>query len=235
MDWIDAATKFFEIVATGAVTIVAAFYGAKYAFQLEETRVKKQSDEMQVKGVNRVLFDLSRTYNHFLAIRRQFIDDYRNLPECYIAMPAMSDATWSGPTFEFESLAFLLRSSDPNVMGQLALLEQEIATTILLLKQRSDVHINQAQPLLERLFEQHGDMIPERAIRQSLGTRITAILENTTTQIIESVDDILRRTIEMIGVVRGHARPMFPGYPLLDMRPPDDEVATQAPPLAQPE
>lgn len=229
MDRIEALIKLSEFAATAALALVAAYSGAKFAFQLEETRIQKQTDEAQVKQINRLLFELSRTYNHFLAIRRQFIDEYRNGPDGYITMPAMSDTSWLVPTFDFEQMAFLLKSSDPNLMGELSMLQEEASTTDLLIKQRSDVHINQVQPALEGLFLQFGERVPVNAIRGVLGTRMTAILENTSRQLVESVDHMLELVPTLIARVRAQARPMFPGHPLLKFTEPESELKRDRP------
>lgn len=228
MDWLESLTKFAELVAAGAVTIVAAFYGAKYAFQLEDARLKRISEESEANGANRVLFDLARTYNHFLAIRRQFIDDHRGHPNRFVTMPAMASTAWRGPTFEFGSLAFLLRSADANVMGKLSLLEQEVATCIELLMQRSEIHIKEAQPILERIFAQQGDFVAPQVVKDALGNRLTTILDNATTQIIDSVDHILARCPELIQEVRTQAKLVLPNHKFISMTPPPEEAPAPA-------
>ena len=132
MTCIEMLTKTIEILAASIATLAAAYFGAKYAFSLQNEKEKRASDATDVKAANSAIFELARTYNKFLAIKKQFIDEHRGKAERHLMIMPVAGMSWEPPKFNYDTISFLFRSSDPNLLGTLSLVEQEIASTLLI-------------------------------------------------------------------------------------------------------
>lgn len=229
MNCIEILTKTVEILAASVATLAAAYFGAKYAFSLQNEKEKRASDAADVKSANSAIFELARTYNKFLAIKKQFIDEHRGRAERHLMIMPVAGMSWDPPKFNYDTISFLFRSSDPNLLGTLSLVEQEIASTLDLIKQRSAMHVDVLQPTVERLSQRIGDQVTLRQIEDELGQRLAATLKMSTDFMIQGVDNVLAGCIEHMAKIKSETDKIYPGHVVIRMTPPDGVNHAQAP------
>lgn len=217
MTCIQIIAKSLEILVASIATLAAAYFGAKYAFKLQNEREKQASDAIDVKAANSVIFELARTYNKFTAIKKQFIDPHRNDPERHLVIMPVAGMSWEPPKFNYDAISFLFRSSDPNLLGTLSLVEQEITSTLDFIKERSRMHVEVLQPAVERLSERIGEQVTLRQIEDELGKRLAATLRLTTTFMIEGVDDVLAGCKQHIAQIKSQTQQMYPGHGVIGL------------------
>lgn len=231
MTCIEIITKAAEIFFTSLATLAAAYFGAKYAFKLQSDKDKRASDAADVKSANSVIFELARTFNKFIAIKKQFIDEHRGKAERHLMIMPAAGMSWEPPRFNYDSISFLFKSSDPNLLGTLSLVEQEIASTLDVIKQRSTMHVEVLQPTIERLSQQVGEQVSLRQIEDALGQRLATTLRMSTTFMVDGVDNVLAGCKEHIEKIKAETQHLYPGHTVIGMIAPTDvepENATAA-------
>jgi len=181
------AKEFFASV----VTLVAAFMGAYSAFLLQNSKQKKEQTALRVESGNKSIFNLIRSYNTFLAFKKQFVDPHIDNPGRFVAIPP--SVGFDGKSdFDFHSLAYLFELEDPNVLGELSSFQAEVQATIAVIQERSYMHMNGVQPSLEKVGFVEGNDIAIGDIKNALGERLTAMMIQGTDQMIEGIDSILK-------------------------------------------
>lgn len=177
-------------VLGAAATLVAAFVGARYAFKLQLANLENRATKDKVESGNRAIFELIRTYNQFLAIRNQFIDEHRENQARHLLILPMA-GNIHVLQLNFDELAFLFDSESPDLLGKLAMLQQRVASTIDVIAQRSRLHIEVFQPAVERLESRDGRTVTFGAMEQELGPRNTKVLKMLTDYMVSGVDEVL--------------------------------------------
>lgn len=231
MTCIEIISKSAEILFTSLATLAAAYFGAKFAFRLQSDKDMRASDAADVKSANSVIFELARTFNKFIAIKKQFIDEHRSKAERHLMIMPVAGMSWEPPRFNYDSISFLFKSSDPNLLGTLSLVEQEIASTLDVIKQRSTMHVEVLQPTIERLSQQVGEQVSLRQVEDALGQRHATTLRMSTTFMVDGVDNVLAGCKEHIEKIKAETQRLYPGHTVLGMITPTDmepESATAA-------
>jgi len=222
MTCIEMLTKSIEILAASLATLAAAYFGAKYAFSLQNEKETRASHSTDVKAANSAIFELARTYNKFTAIKKQFIDEHRGKAERHLMIMPVAGMSWEPPKFNYDSISFLFTSSDPNLLGTLSLVEQEIASTLDVIKQRSTMHVDVLQPAIEKLSQRVGGQVSLRQIEEELGQRLATTLRMSTDFMIEGVDNVLAGCMEHITKIKAETDKIYPGHVVIKMIPPED-------------
>lgn len=186
---IECIRPWVELIVTTLATLVAAYGGAKYAFSIQNEKSAKDQDNLNIASGNLALFTLIRTHNKFLNISSQIIGEWRNHPHRHFFIKPSTIGTADPPKFDFASLAFLI-DTDPNLLGKLSSLEQDIAGTIEIIDKRSHLHFEQIQPLVEQLEKKLAPDVgitPEQ-VEATLGTRTTSHIITYTDYMVRGVD-----------------------------------------------
>lgn len=222
MTCIEIISKSAEILFSSLATLAAAYFGAKYAFKLQSDKDKRASDATDVKSANSVIFELARTFNKFIAIKKQFIDEHREKEERHLIIMPVAGMSWEPPRFNYDSISFLFKSSDPNLLGTLSLVEQEIASTLDVIKQRSTMHVEVLQPTIERLSQEVGEQVSLRQVEDALGQRLATTLRMSTTFMVDGVDNVLVGCKEHIEKIKAETQRLYPGHTVIGMIAPID-------------
>lgn len=230
MTCIEILTKTIEILAASLATLAAAYFGAKYAFSLQNEKEKRTSDAADVKAANSAIFELARTYNKFLAIKKQFIDEHRGKAERHLMIMPVAGMSWEPPKFNYDTISFLFKSSDPNLLGTLPLVEQEIASILDLIKQRSAMHVDVLQPAVEKLSQRVGEQVTLKQIEDELGQRLAATLKMITDFMIQGVDNVLAGCMEHMTKIKFETDKIYPGHVVIRMIPPESVNHADTPP-----
>lgn len=210
-------TPLFDYFFTPLITLAAAFSGAWYAFKLQNEKARKDAEARDVNAANNAIFELSRWYNKLHAFKTQFIDKERSnsMRHLYI-MPAAGMALGK-PKIDYESLSFIFKSSDPNILGTISLAEQEIASTIDVILQRSKMHIEVLQPAVEQVEKRLGPSFPPLELERELGDRNAQVLKMLTDYLIAGVDDSLAALRENIDKLKVETQSMYSEHAIIGM------------------
>lgn len=188
IDW----GKFAEIVATSIATLAAAYFGAKFAFDMQVNRENKKRIAENIESANMAVFTIRRFRDLFRSLLEATQKPEHKFDDHYLVMKPFSSFDFERPSFAFERLAFLLNSNE-NLLFKLAALQNSLSATLDLVKRRSDLHYTEIQPAMEALqsalsIEHVPDNFPE-LLAEKIGPRLDAVMESVTKQMISGFQE----------------------------------------------
>lgn len=202
---------------TGFVTLFAAFMGAYSAFALQNKKQERELSSSKVEAGNKAIFNLIRSYNTFLAFKKQFIEPFENEPGKFLAIPP-SIGFEGKADFDFDSLTYLFELEEPNIVGELSSFQAEVESTISLIIQRSHLHMNGVQPAMEKAGFIEGQDISSKQLRQILGDRLFTMMQQGTDQMIEGVESIVTDAEKLIERLHNIHMKKYIGHKVLKMQ-----------------
>lgn len=207
-----------ELVVKTILTLSATFIGAYFAFKLNTLKDKKKEDAINVTSGNMAIFRLIRIYNGFNGYKKQFIDSFRDSPFKHVEIrPSIGLDSWE-VKFDYESLSYLLASGSPNLIAELASLNDEVVSTIEMMRVRNSHHSGTIQPMMEKAgFYQGGKMSVDQ-LDEMLGERLSDTMKELTSDMIEFVDDITERSERIIADMHAVNKKLFPKHQIVKMQ-----------------
>lgn len=197
---------------TGALaTLVAAFLGAWFAFALQSKKEDEAKRLADFEAANRAIFLLWQFVNELTGMKQQIIDPVIDNPHIAIAMGPAVIAGYSNHRFDFDRLTFVLQTRHRQLLAELLVEEQRFHQAIEALNLRSDIHINQVQPVLEqRGFVENREYSTDE-IRNMLGDRLYATMVRLTEQVVSHVVETAVSATALGRRLTIASREMFPG------------------------
>lgn len=187
-----AEGKHWDVFLTSYIpslaTLVAAFYGAKYAFQFQKDKETEDSKNRNVVNGNNSIFALMRMANKLAIFQRQIINPIRNSPARFLEMPSTITQEKDDIKLNIEKLYFLLETDDRNLLGEIMVEEDRYRSAIDAINLRSQLHLHEVQPLLERAGFVAGGQYSFAQIEGMLGQRLYATISQATDDVIRHVD-----------------------------------------------
>ncbi len=192
--WI-ATGSHWDVLFTSYVpalaTLLAAFYGAKYAFEFQRKKEAEDNKKKDLVNANIAIFNLMRMANSLLVFRKQIIDPFRGKPTAFLEIPPVLHAVGEDIKINPESLYFLLETKERNLLGEIIVEESRYLTAIQSINERSTLHRNEIQPLLERAGFPERGLFSLEQIEQALGSRMFVTINQATDQVIAHVDQTI--------------------------------------------
>ena len=115
------------------------------------------------------------------------------------------------PRFDYPSLSFLLKSH-PNLLGKISVLEHDISGTIEMIEQRSKIHFEQLQPVVEQIEQSLAPdvEITVEQVEAILGNRTTTHLISSTDYMVHGIDRAIKNTKELTLQLGKALKEMYP-------------------------
>ncbi len=191
------ATNWIELGVNTIATLVAAFGGGFFAFKIQNRKEKKITDDENIVQGNMAIFIIIRHYNRLLNYKNQVIAQWADHPHRHhFIKPSLSESI-SIPKIDFQKIAFVL-NNNPNLIAQIAILEQDIIGTLEMIEQRSKIHFDHLQPVIESiersLEKDNNKIINVEEVERQLGTRMTIQLSVCTDYVVSGVERGLEGT-----------------------------------------
>jgi hypothetical protein len=187
--------KHWEIFYTSYVpalaTLIAAFYGAKYAFQFQNKKEDAKNRENNLLNGNLAIYNLMRMANTLFVYRKQFIEPVREKSTAFLEMPPSLELLEDDIKFSMDNLFFLLQSDEINFIGELAVEKSRFQRALDAINERSRIHRLEVQPALEKAGVVQGGDYTFQQIESILGDRLNHTIRQATDQVINSVDETI--------------------------------------------
>jgi hypothetical protein len=194
--------KMIEVLFTAYVpalaTLFAAYYGAKYAFDLQHKKHEENDKKANLTNGNIAIFTLLSMINSLLNYQRQIIDPIRVNPKAFLEMRPTLSFFREDLSLNIKDLYFLIEKGDPNLIGELMVEETRYRAAMNAINERSRLHVHEVQPLLERCGIMHGGTYTFQEIENALGNRLYTTLHQQLPQIVDHVDSTII-SMEVIG------------------------------------
>ena len=207
-----------EAVTGPLMTLVAAFFGAWYAFKLHDNKDKRKRTEHDVKAANRAIFEISRHCNRLATYRKQFLEGKRNDPYRDYSILPVAGFSWENPEIDYDSLFFLFESSELDLVTEISSVEQEIISAVDVIRQRSEFHVKRLQPVIEKLEKQHGPTFSPNLISSALGPKDSRVLRMLTDYNYTCVDSAITEMQKVMEKLAGEVRILYPGHVVISFK-----------------
>lgn len=181
--WNEFLTSYLPSLAT----LVAAFFGASFAFQFQSEKEKKEEVRRNIVNGNSAIFVLGLMRSQLIDYAEQTINPVRSNPLRYIAMRATNKIETVGP-INAEGLYFLLGSENPTLLSEVMREQGRYRSAINAINLRSKIHIEEIQPQLEGAGFKQGGSYTAADIEKMIGTRLFQTIDQSTKDVVELVD-----------------------------------------------
>lgn len=206
---------FFTAYVPALVTLLAAYFGAKFAFDFQRNREIEAEKTKNLVNGNLAIFKLISMLNTLLAYQKQIIQPFRNKPTAFLEMSPTLQLTKEDITINIETLSFLLDTDDRNLIGEIAVERERFKSALDAINERSVVHRQEAQPLLAAAGVVQGGNYASEQIEAVLGNRIYVTLHQATDQVVEHVDSTIISIQEICNKLTESLKKQFPSATVL--------------------
>ena len=201
---------FFTAYVPALVTLLAAYFGAKFAFDFQRNKEIEAEQKRNLVNGNLAIYKLISMLNTLLAYQKQIIQPLRNKPTAFLEMSPTLQLSKEDISINIETLSFLLDTDERNLIGEIAVERERFKSALDAINERSVVHRQEAQPLLAAAgVVQGGNYISEQ-IEAVLGNKIYVTLNQATDQVIEHVDSTIISIQEVCNKLTGALKKQFP-------------------------
>lgn len=191
-------------------TLVAAFYGAKYAFQFQKDKENEDIKKRNIVNGNSVIFNMMRMTTNLRNFQRQIIDPARNLPVRFIQMRSTLHLIDEDIKLNIESVYFLLEADERNILGELVTEEARYRAALNAVNERSRLHREEIQPSLERAGIIEGGDYSLAQIENALGNRLYITIQHATDEAINHVDSTIVSLKQIADKLRASLKKIYP-------------------------
>lgn len=191
-------------------TLVAAFYGARYAFQFQKDKEKEDERKRNVVKGNTVIFNMMRMITTLRNVQKQIIEPARNRPARFLQMLPTLHLNDNDIKLNIESLYFLLETDERNILGEVVIEEARYRGALQSINERARIHREEVQPLLERAGIVEGSEYSLEQIENALGNRQYKIIQLATKEMINAVDETVVSLKAVADKLRASLKKVYP-------------------------
>ena len=206
--------RYWDVFLTSYIpalaTLLAAFYGAKYAFQFQNDKELKDTNKRNLINTNAAIFSLSRMANKLYIYQRDIIEPARDKQVRFLELRPTLDIEKERVKLDIESLYFLLETDYRNLLSEVIIEEERYRSAIDDINTRSKIHLLEVQPLLEKSGLTAGGTYTIHEIEMLLGNRLYLMLQQSTEQIISNVDRTLVSLKQVSNKLRDGIKVLYP-------------------------
>jgi hypothetical protein len=179
--------------------LLAAFFGAWFAFRLQDKAKVREERVSNINAANRALFTVFQQINSLRVFQFDIIDPVRNHPIKFIAMRPVLKEQYEYSQFDFPTLGFLLNSKQRQIVLDLFVEQQRFRSAIKVINYRSALYINEVEPALKHAgIREEYDYTKDELV-EALGHPLNKSLQRATDQVIYTVD----RTVNSLDEIKG--------------------------------
>lgn len=207
----DTVIEVLLAIASAATTLVAAFYGAKFAFDFQNSKNDQEQAKIDVRNANLAIVNLLASHRHLASFKEYFVDSKIDDHDRHFSiLPLMG--IMPRVTVEVDKLSFLMETKNPSIIHGLALAIIDINLAIDLIRARSDFHTSEYQPRMEALEQSILSARCVGEVETLVGPRITKTLKHFTDSMIVYLDNSLKIIPETIQNLHLATKEIYPDH-----------------------
>ncbi|PZS90838.1 hypothetical protein [Stenotrophomonas maltophilia] len=198
-------------------TLAAAFFGAMFAFRLQQREKDRERRELQIARANEALQRVIRMLNIVGDYRTKVVDPVRHMGQAAaVSMKPTLSEDVSRERFDVADLSFMVTKEEQQAVFDLWLEERRFHTLMQAIDRRTKIHLDEYQPIAEaKKLHERRDLTLD-ALRTEVGPRVIDGLTALTSYIIKDVDDTLASLTAAKDTLRAVLKLRFPGQKFLD-------------------
>ena len=213
---IELIIKHSGVITSTLTTLMAAFFGAWFAFRFQESKNKKLELKGKKAALNKALFIIFRQFNELMFIKNK-IDQCRNIPIRAFSMPANISSN-NNIVLNDHELSFLLETDQPDLLFKLLVEHDRFKQAIVAYDMRTKLHINEIQPALEKynLIDRNVSL---EEFQDKLGQRLFISAVKITDSLFQHIDETIISHEEFGKVLFDFSKKMFPKDSFIQFEP----------------
>ena len=215
-----------EVVLPAVSTLVAAFWGARYAFEPQVQKGDRETEDRKVGAINAANFALARKRSKLENIRLQSMEPWKADPAAFLNMPPLLDLEKDDIKVDVDALGFLFETEYVNLVGEITIAVAKYRSLIDSINQRSILHREQVQPALERAGIMARTHYTFEDIESALGQRLYVTLRQATDQSLEGLPAALAYLEAVSAALTAAGKKLYPHRRIMkvDSVPPDGKI-----------
>lgn len=182
-----------ELVPSVAA-LFAAFFGASTAFFLESRSRRKEQKARHLDASNQLLYVIFERLNAIKLFQEDFVEPVRDDPAKMIKMEPMANYRAPESELKIEQISFMFKTSHRSLMFELHVVNELFHETVNSIRFRSDLFLDECQPLIENAGHRSGDLMTDKMILNAIGERNYVKLDKSTDVVIWNVDKFIEKT-----------------------------------------
>lgn len=182
---------FFTSCVPALATLIAAYFGAKCAFNFHSNKEAEKERKEKIVSGNIVLFNFLQMINKLLAFQRQSINPHRENPVDFLEMEPTNQLTNDDISIDLNSIYFVLETENMNILGEISIEISKFKTALDIINERSNFLVDEVYPALERAGVVSGVIYPPEHIEAALGNRLFVTIQDMTKNVVQQVDETL--------------------------------------------
>lgn len=205
-------------------TLVAAFIGAKYAFDLQHQKEEKETIRKNLIKGNLTIFNISRMIDNLRNYDDQVIKPVKNDKHRSLNMRPTLPIK-DGISINAEDISFLFEH-EIDIVSDVSLGKAKYNTIFEAIQMRSKIHLEELQPKLEINGYSTEKYYTIDQLKGFIGERLFATLDESTTEIIELVDDGLKHLLLVASKLSQALMKTYPQEKIFVIAPPNPASQT---------
>lgn len=197
-------------------TLLAAFFGAKFAFEFQRDKEREDSKKRNIVNGNIAIFNIVCMANTLMNFQKQFIEPIRNSSTAFLDMCPALHIQRDDMKLSIETLYFLLETNDRNLLGELRFEELRYQKAVDAINERSQMYI-EVQLLLEKSGIAKGVNYSFEQIEKMLGSRLYTIMQQKTDQIINHVDQTIPSLKQIADKLKTSLKKQYPNETIIGL------------------
>ena len=202
---------------TPAVTLLAAFLGAWFAFLLQNSKDEKKEKNHNSQALNKAQINLVQQLNFLTIFNKDFLLPNKESPIRWLAVPAAPYRDYKKLRIDAGSLAFLVESGNASLISEILVTEEIFQEVMNVINSRSDVHVTRLQLKLEEIGFEEGKPYdkPFEEFERMLGERLVTELKRFTENLYENTKIAITSHEILIKKIKATGRDLFPDKRIL--------------------
>ena len=207
----------YDYFVNAIVVISAAFFGSFSAYHLNDRREQRKQQEIRINSLNSALFVTLRQFNAITQLKRD-LSRWEQDSSRFINMPAVVTGDYSDLKLDINSIEFLLRERDPNLLFELSVEQERFEAAIMALNMRNTFHYKELQPALSKAGFNNTTATLEQVI-EAVGPKIAVTALKSTdgvfSHVYETYDSLSKVHLKLFET----AKEIFPNETFIRFEP----------------
>jgi hypothetical protein len=157
-------------IARSALALVGTFFGATFAFRLNQSKESFQLHLKRRESLNRAIFILIRQYNAVHHLKNEFSAFSKPIEKAF-KLRAVTPPPYQDLYHNFENIEFILESKNPHIIFDLSIEQERFHQIMAAINFRNEFFIKEVMPAAANA-DLDGKLLSARELQEKLGDRI---------------------------------------------------------------
>ncbi len=198
-----------SIVIPAIATLLAAFYGAKFAFTFQSEKEKRIETEHNQANASKAVLKLAEMINHLASFKQQIIDPHLTKKDFVFVAIKPTDTSHMKVEIDPYDLYFLCEGEHVNILGEFSMIQSSYFALIEAINERSLTHELAQTKVSESKFTDMS-LLTIQDFKNVLGDHTFHKLNILTSTIIDSIPQNIDKIIKLIENINTVLKEKFP-------------------------